>query len=101
MTLLPTDLEHIAALTLEHYNLRAEDFREGTRDHDVSQNIAALLRHIDGAPPFTILDFGCGPGVTCAPSASLATPPSELKAPHVLLRWRVPIAAVKSGNRIF
>ena len=62
MTLLPTDLEHIVALTLEHYNLRAEDFREGTRDHDVSQNIAALLRHIDGAPPFTILDFGCGPG---------------------------------------
>ncbi|WP_395826146.1 class I SAM-dependent methyltransferase, partial [Collimonas sp.] len=62
MTLLPTDLEHIAALTLEHYNQRAEDFREGTRNHDVSQNIAALLRHIDGAPPFTILDVGCGPG---------------------------------------
>jgi SAM-dependent methyltransferase len=28
----------------------------------VSQNIAALLRHIEGNPPFTILDFGCGPG---------------------------------------
>jgi SAM-dependent methyltransferase len=28
----------------------------------VSQNIDALLRHIDGAPPFAILDFGCGPG---------------------------------------
>lgn len=40
----------------------AEDFREGTRDHDVSQNIDALLRHIQGAPPFTVLDFGCGPG---------------------------------------
>src|SRR5258706_113461 len=23
---------------------------------------AALLKHIEGAPPFTILDFGCGPG---------------------------------------
>lgn len=22
----------------------------------------ALLRHIEGKPPFTILDFGCGPG---------------------------------------
>ncbi|HEY2134508.1 MAG TPA: class I SAM-dependent methyltransferase, partial [Xanthobacteraceae bacterium] len=29
---------------------------------DVSQNIAALLQHIEGEPPFTILDFGCGPG---------------------------------------
>ena len=40
----------------------AEDFREGTRDHDVSQNIEALLRHIQAEPPLTILDFGCGPG---------------------------------------
>ena len=56
------ELERISALTLEHYNQRAEDFREGTRDHDVSQNIAALLRHIEGTPPFTILDLGCGPG---------------------------------------
>jgi len=47
----------ISALTLEHYETRAEDFREGTRDHDVSQNIEALLRHIAGEPPFTILDF--------------------------------------------
>ena len=48
--------------TLAHYDERAEAFRAGTRDHDVSQNVAALLRHIEGAPPFTILDFGCGPG---------------------------------------
>ena len=34
----------------------------GTRDHDVSQNIAALLGHIEAKAPFTILDFGCGPG---------------------------------------
>jgi SAM-dependent methyltransferase len=58
----PQDLEKIADLTLEHYNRRAEDFWEGTRDHDVSQNIEALLRYIEGDPPFTILDFGCGPG---------------------------------------
>jgi SAM-dependent methyltransferase len=48
--------------TLAHYDERAEAFRAGTRDHDVSQNIAALLRHIDGPPPFAILDLGCGPG---------------------------------------
>ena len=56
------DLERIAALTLEHYNQRAQDFWEGTRGHDVAQNIAALLRHIEGEPPFAILDLGCGPG---------------------------------------
>jgi SAM-dependent methyltransferase len=56
------DLEQIAALTLAHYNQRAEDFRAGTRDHDVRQNLDALLRHIASEPPFVILDFGCGPG---------------------------------------
>lgn len=58
----PQDLERVSALTLEHYNQRAGDFFEGTRDHDVSQNIAALLGHIAGAAPFLLLDFGCGPG---------------------------------------
>jgi len=52
----------VARRTLEHYDSRAEDFWQGTRDHDVSQNMAALLKYIEGAPPFTILDFGCGPG---------------------------------------
>ncbi len=56
------DLAGISAVTLEHYDQRAEEFWEGTRDHDVSQNVAALLEHIRGEPPFTILDFGCGPG---------------------------------------
>ena len=58
----PDNLEKISTLTLEHYNQRAGDFRDGTRDHDVSQNIAALLDRIEAKPPFTILDFGCGPG---------------------------------------
>ncbi|WP_191489356.1 class I SAM-dependent methyltransferase [Pseudomonas sp. FEN] len=61
-TLGPSDLEQIASTTLGHYNRSAESFREGTRDHDVSQNIDALLRHIQGSAPFTVLDFGCGPG---------------------------------------
>ncbi|HBX55815.1 class I SAM-dependent methyltransferase [Pseudomonas sp. UBA2684] len=62
MTLSPDDLAQISALTLAHYQGCAEDFREGTRDHDVSQNIAALLRALDKAAPLQILDFGCGPG---------------------------------------
>jgi len=62
MKLNPQDLEKIASLTLDHYNQRAEEFWQGTRDHDVKQNIAALLQWIEGEAPFTILDFGCGPG---------------------------------------
>jgi SAM-dependent methyltransferase len=58
----PRELGDLVDRTLEDYRRRAESFREGTRDHDVSQNIAALLKHIVGSPPFTILDFGCGPG---------------------------------------
>ena len=55
-------LDPIARGTLAYYEGRAEEFRAGTQDHDVSQNIEALLRHINARPPFTILDFGCGPG---------------------------------------
>jgi SAM-dependent methyltransferase len=62
MKLNPQDLEAVANRTLEHYNDGAEDFWKGTRDHDVSQNIRALLDHIAGEPPFAILDLGCGPG---------------------------------------
>ncbi|HEX4023535.1 MAG TPA: class I SAM-dependent methyltransferase [Steroidobacteraceae bacterium] len=58
----PHELKEIASRTLAHYEQGAEEFRAGTRDHDVRQNIAALLRHIEGERPFTILDFGCGPG---------------------------------------
>ena len=62
MTLNRQDLERIAAGTLADYARRALQYREGTRDHDVGQNIAELLRHIEGAPPLRILDLGCGPG---------------------------------------
>ena len=54
--------------TLAYYQRNAEDFRAGTWGHDVSQNIAALLEALSGRPaeagqgPFSILDFGCGPG---------------------------------------
>jgi SAM-dependent methyltransferase len=58
----PSELRTISGETLAYYEGRAEQFRAGTRDHDVSQNIAALLRHIEAKPPYTILDFGCGPG---------------------------------------
>ena len=48
--------------TLAHYQRNAKAFEAGTRDHDVSQNIQALLRHLPARPGLAILDFGCGPG---------------------------------------
>ena len=56
-----------AAVTLAAYDGMAEAYRHGTADHDVSQNIAALLDAIEGeapegGPPYAILDLGCGPG---------------------------------------
>jgi len=62
MKLTPREIAKISNRTLDHYNQHAEGFWQSTRDHDVSQNIAALVEHIEGNPPFKILDFGCGPG---------------------------------------
>jgi SAM-dependent methyltransferase len=56
------ELARISTQTLEAYDSRAEDFWEGTRHHDVQQNVEELLRHLEGQAPFTILDLGCGPG---------------------------------------
>jgi SAM-dependent methyltransferase len=58
----PQNLSEIVARTVQDYEKRAADFWRGTAGHDVSQNIEALLRHIEGAAPLRILDFGCGPG---------------------------------------
>src|SRR5437868_13842205 len=56
------DLRHIARTTLAHYEATADAFWASTRDHDVSQNVDALLRNLEGPGPFRILDVGCGPG---------------------------------------
>src|SRR5258706_3665562 len=56
------DLARISRLTLDDYERRADSFWQGTKDHDVTQNYDALLSHLEGDGPFTLLDFGCGPG---------------------------------------
>ncbi len=74
----------ISAKTLENYNERAADFWEGTRDHDVKQNIDALLRHIRGTPPLRILDLGCGPGRDLAAFRALGHEPIGLEGSPAL-----------------
>ena len=55
-------LRRISEATIGHYDRTAKDFWDGARNHDVSQNHRALLDAIEGDPPFSILDLGCGPG---------------------------------------
>lgn len=66
-------MTHVAASaqTLAYYEANAEDFWAATKDHDVSQNRAALLDAIEGPPPYALLDLGCGPGRDLAHFRSL------------------------------
>jgi len=57
-----SSVTEISRKTLAHYERHADEFWKGTCDHDVSQNIDALLEAIGGEGPHRILDFGCGPG---------------------------------------
>jgi SAM-dependent methyltransferase len=56
------DVESITRTTLAYYDRHAQQFFDGTVDHDVSQNIGALTGAMRGAGPHIILDLGCGPG---------------------------------------
>lgn len=78
------DLASVSEKTLAHYNERAIEFWEGTRDHDVTQNIEALLRHVRAAPPLRILDLGCGPGRDLAALRSLGHEPIGLEGSPAL-----------------
>ena len=75
-------IQGVSARTLAHYASGATGFWEGTRDHDVSQNYAALLGAIEGEPPFALLDFGCGPGRDLAYFRSLGHEPVGLDGCH-------------------
>lgn len=55
-------IHRLTETTIAHYDQNADAFWSGTRDHDVTQNYDALFRAISTAPPWSILDFGCGPG---------------------------------------
>ncbi len=48
-------------ITIAEYQATADSFRQGTWDHDVTQNRQALTQAMPRNPG-RILDFGCGPG---------------------------------------
>jgi SAM-dependent methyltransferase len=56
------ELNKIETITLGYYDANAESFWEGTKDHDVTQNLEAFLSACIQGKSLDILDFGCGPG---------------------------------------
>ena len=54
-------MEQHEEVTIAQYQAEADGFREGTWDHDVSQNRDALVAAMPKNPG-KILDLGCGPG---------------------------------------
>jgi len=64
-------LDEIEQVTVGHYQASADSFWQGTRDHDVSQNIAAFLDHLPADKSLDVLDLGCGPGRDLITFASL------------------------------
>lgn len=78
----PLDTAQLATIvthTVGHYESKAADFWEGTKDHDVSQNVQTLLQFMEGEPPLKILDFGCGPGRDLATFKALGHDPVGLE----------------------
>ncbi|MEM7020128.1 MAG: class I SAM-dependent methyltransferase [Pseudomonadota bacterium] len=71
-------LDDIQTITIGHYNTNAASFWAGTKDHDVTQNYAALLGQFPAGKMLDILDFGCGPGRDVAYFKSLGHRPTGL-----------------------
>jgi len=86
-----------SARTISFYERNADAFWERTRDHDVSHNIAALLRFVEGRPPFSILDFGCGPGRDLKALKALGHEPVGLEGTHAFAE----MARANSGCEVW
>ncbi len=93
--------DDVSQVTLAHYEQEAESFRLGTRDHDVSQNIDALLGAIEGEPPYRILDFGCGPGRDLRTFAQLGHRPTGLEGAPSFVRMARETAGVEVWEQDF
>jgi SAM-dependent methyltransferase len=89
-------LLQLSARTVGHYERSAESFWLGTRDHDVSQNVDALLRHIQAEFPYRILDLGCGPGRDLLTFRDLGHQPVGLDGSPSFVR----MAAERSGCEV-
>ena len=97
----PPTLSEITTATLAHYQSSAEGFWLGTKDHDVSQNINALLAALPGDGPFRILDFGCGPGRDLMAMVELGHHPVGLDGALAFVEMARRIAGVEVYHQNF
>ncbi|MDX1386728.1 MAG: class I SAM-dependent methyltransferase, partial [bacterium] len=72
-------LKEITQATLSHYNNHAMGFRDGTWDHDVSQNYQAFFEALPNRMPLKILDLGCG-SAPWSLAMAVADPTSQVVA---------------------
>ena len=99
--LTPEELAATSTKTLGHYQRLADEFFLGTQDHDVSQNIEALLRNIDGGGPYDILDFGCGPGRDLLALRQLGHRPVGIDGCSAFVEMAENLSDCKVWHRIF
>lgn len=77
-----TSPDNIESSTILHYDQHADAFWQGTKDHDVSQNIQAFLKALPANKALDILDLGCGPGRDLHHFKSLGHNPIGLDGSH-------------------
>ena len=95
------DLVEIEKLNIAHYDENAESFRIGTKDHDVSQNIAALLDALPKEKTLDILDFGCGPGRDMCVFKSMGHRPTGLDGSKEFCKMAVKQSGCPTLNQQF
>ena len=93
-------LRRISEVTIAHYDRLAEAYWNGTRDHDVTQNYAALLDAIEGDPPIPFLIWVVGPAETCATSDHWATTSWAWTDRRSSWPWHALIRSARFSNRI-
>ena len=81
------ELNRIEATTLEYYDANAESYWQGTKDHDVTQNIESFLAACVAEKSLDILDFGCGPGRDIKVFESLGHFPTGLDGSEEFCRF--------------
>jgi hypothetical protein len=94
-------VRRLSDTTIAYYDRSARAFWDGTRHHDVSQNYAAFLDAIEGNPPYSILDLGCGPAAISAISDLWVSTPWGSTGRSNSLRWRASIRSARFCIRIF
>jgi len=95
------DLVEIEKLNIAHYDENAESFRIGTKDHDVSQNIAALIDALPKEKTLDILDFGCGPGRDMCVFKSMGHRPTGLDGSKEFCKMAVKQSGCPTLNQQF